>query len=181
MVAKKIDLGGTGETVRQNVKRLRGGMQFKELAQKLVDAGRPIPTLGLRRIEAGERRVDVDDLSALAIVFGVSPLTLLMPEDGGRLTSSHLTGMGEREVAHNAQWLWGMCQEPLTVHVEEATRGADIELFQSRSKPKIHPRRPEITYAGGGHLDTESRELLRSVGFGTEDDRQGLVYGDGND
>jgi hypothetical protein len=56
-------------------------MTFVELSERLSAAGRPIPVLGLRRIERGERRVDVDDLVALAVVFGVSPERLLRPFD----------------------------------------------------------------------------------------------------
>lgn len=180
MADKKIQLGGTGETVRRNVKRLRGGMQYKDLAEKLAEVGRPIPTLGLRRIEAGERRVDVDDLFALAMVFEVSPLTILMPEDGGRFTHSALTGVPDREIAHNAQWLWATCQEPLEVHVNQPERlKAEIELFQNRSKPEIQPRKG--VDLDDAQLDAGARDLLRSVGFGKEDDRQGLVYDHGDD
>ncbi|MGP5014175.1 helix-turn-helix domain-containing protein [Glutamicibacter ardleyensis] len=136
MVAKKIDIGGTGETVRQNVKRLRGGMQFKELSEKLSDAGRPIPTLGLRRIEAGERRVDADDLVALAVVFGVSPLSILLPSDGAHDLASPLTGVNNHEVAHNVQWLWALGEEPLIMGSD-----ADNKRFKLSTIPKIEPRK----------------------------------------
>lgn len=56
-----------------------GAMQYQELAERLEKVGRPIPVLGLRRIESEERRVDADDLVALAIVLNVSPVRLLMP------------------------------------------------------------------------------------------------------
>jgi hypothetical protein len=52
---------------------------YTKLASILEEMGRPIPELGLRRIESGDRRVDVDDLMALAMALGVSPVTLLMP------------------------------------------------------------------------------------------------------
>ncbi|WP_155850191.1 helix-turn-helix transcriptional regulator [Arthrobacter sp. Br18] len=180
MAEKKIALSGTGETVRRNVKRLRGGMQYKELAERLAYLGRPIPTLGLRRIEAGERRVDVDDLAALSIVFGVSPLTLLMPEDGSRFTSSFVTGVPDREIAHNAQWLWGTGQEPLVVHITQPEKlQGEVALFQNRSRPLIEPR--EQGDLGDRQLDTNGRGLLRAFGFGDVDDKQGLVYDDGDD
>jgi transcriptional regulator with XRE-family HTH domain len=75
-------LGRAGETVSRNIKRLREEQRltFVELADRLSKIGRPIPVLGLRRIERGERRVDVDDLFAFAEVFGVAPSALL-PED----------------------------------------------------------------------------------------------------
>lgn len=56
------------------------GWSFARLSRELTKAGRDIPPLGLGRIENGTRRVDVDDLTALAVVFEVSPASLLMPE-----------------------------------------------------------------------------------------------------
>jgi hypothetical protein len=73
--------GNAGKAVRENVQRLRQArrMTFVELSAELSALGRPIPVLGLRRIETGTRRVDVDDLVALAETFGVSPAQLLEP------------------------------------------------------------------------------------------------------
>lgn len=148
MAAKKIDLGGTGETVKENVKRLRGGMQYKELSERLAELGRPIPPLGLRRIEAGERRVDVDDLMALAVAFDVSPLALLLPRDGSRELASPMAGVVGREVAHNTQWLFALAQEPLAFNPQDNQLGAKLRKFQLRSKPTVDERdisSPEIT------------------------------------
>ncbi|WP_220474450.1 helix-turn-helix domain-containing protein [Mycobacteroides abscessus] len=76
---KKNPLGPTGKTVADNIRRLRGDMQYVKLAERLAEIGRPIPTLGLRKIENCDRRVDADDLVALAVALEVSPETLLMP------------------------------------------------------------------------------------------------------
>lgn len=77
--AQKNPLGPTGRAVADNVRRLRGDMQYVKLAAELAKLGRPIPTLGLRKIESYERRVDADDLVALAMALRTSPATLLMP------------------------------------------------------------------------------------------------------
>jgi len=79
MAGKKSDLGPTGNHVKDNVQRLRGDLSFAELSRRLSDIGREIPPLGLRRIESGDRRVDADDLVALAVALNVSPVSLLMP------------------------------------------------------------------------------------------------------
>lgn len=78
---KKNSLGPTGETVRENVGRYRESqnLTYADLSRRLTELERPIATLGLSRIEKGERRVDVDDLVALAAALRVSPITLLMP------------------------------------------------------------------------------------------------------
>lgn len=178
MSERKISLGGTGETVLGNVKRLRGGMQYKELAERLATIGRPIPTLGLRRIEAGERRVDADDLVALAVVFGVSPLTLLLPPDGSKFTSSPLTGVADREVSHNTQWLWALGREPLELPGSGISAKAkrDIALFQHRAIPDVDARsaavakfrRAEETEdTGDQQLVEEGADLARAQGLFT--------------
>lgn len=85
MVIKKNPLGPSGDTVRANVLRYRNRMNlgYADLARRLEALGRPIPVLGLSRIERGERRVDIDDLMALAVALGVSPTSLLLPDSGG--------------------------------------------------------------------------------------------------
>lgn len=72
--------------VAENLKRFRAGrgggagISYAELSRWLADRGHDIPPLGLRRIEAGQRKVSVDDLIALADVLSVSPLALLLPD-----------------------------------------------------------------------------------------------------
>lgn len=80
---QRATLGPVGETLMQNIKRIREGQRltYVELADRLATIGRPIPVLGLRRIERGERRVDVDDLVALAVVLAASPVDLMVPGD----------------------------------------------------------------------------------------------------
>lgn len=139
-----MDLGPTGETVAANLARIRmsRGLNYTELSKLLDQAGREISALGIRRAESGERRLDVDDLTALAVVLGVSPLTLLLPEDGRRGASSRLTGIDDRKVAHNTQWLWGLGEQPLSLPglgaTEEAQRA--IARFELSAKPAIEPR-----------------------------------------
>jgi transcriptional regulator with XRE-family HTH domain len=71
----------TAEAVGANVRRLRTdqNLGLRALAKKLEDAGRPLLYSAVDQIEKGKRRVDVDDLMALAVALGVSPVTLLMP------------------------------------------------------------------------------------------------------
>lgn len=118
---KKNPLGPMGENVRANVQRIRtgAGMSYRELSDRLSVAGRPIPTLGLSRLENGERRVDVDDLVALALALSVSPATLLMPEHPEPT---------EHE-AWAAMWQWMLAEAPLP--------GSDIdaESFRRTNRP----------------------------------------------
>jgi transcriptional regulator with XRE-family HTH domain len=67
-------IGPLGVAVAANIKRLRKQkrLTYTELSVRLSAAGRPIAVLGLRRIERLERRIDVDDLAALAAVLRVT-------------------------------------------------------------------------------------------------------------
>jgi transcriptional regulator with XRE-family HTH domain len=51
------------------------------LSDRLVAVGRPILASGLSKIEAGTRRVDVDDLVALAEAMWATPDDLLTAPD----------------------------------------------------------------------------------------------------
>jgi transcriptional regulator with XRE-family HTH domain len=110
MVQKRIPLGPTGETVRARVSQLREeqNLSYTELARRCEDVGRSIPVLGLRRIEAGARRVDVDDVMALAAALDVPPATLLMPDTTGKewdTTVVETTGQPDG-VTLEQLWAW---------------------------------------------------------------------------
>lgn len=125
MTTGRIELGPTGRTVAANVKRLRGerGLTLRALSTALKDAGRPLSADALNKIEngapdtepskAGEakpvRRVDVDDLMALAVGLGVPVIALLMP--ASVRGSVELTGAGE--VDGKVAWRWAQGRVPL--------------------------------------------------------------------
>jgi transcriptional regulator with XRE-family HTH domain len=104
MAGKRIELGATGQTVADNVERFRRGMTYTDLSKRLAAIGRDIPALALRRIEQGDRRVDADDLLALALALGVSPANLLMPV-GDETDLVSATGFPE-DVAAQRLWAW---------------------------------------------------------------------------
>lgn len=74
-------LGPAGRHVCEAVKsrRLARGLTHEKLAELLRQAGRPIPVIGLSRIENGARRVDVDDLIVLADALATTPYELMYP------------------------------------------------------------------------------------------------------
>jgi transcriptional regulator with XRE-family HTH domain len=89
------------------------GWGYARLSRELTKVGRDIPSLGLSRIESGERRVDVDDLTALAVVFGVSPITLLMP-DGAERPDHRVELTGTGVTTGKEMWSWLTGSYPLT-------------------------------------------------------------------
>jgi hypothetical protein len=83
MVSEEARVGPAGEVLAANIRRVRTARRigFAELFRSLSKIGRPIPELGLRRIERGERRVDYDDLLALAYVLKIAPVDLMVSNE----------------------------------------------------------------------------------------------------
>lgn len=153
MAEKKNPLGPTGEIVRENVSRLRGRTQYKELSERLTALGRPIPPLGLRRIEAGERRVDADDLMALSVALGVPPNSLLLPHletEGGPLA----TGAGA--VTFQALWNWADGRSPL--HGKEET-----ESERTARREMARPHFAALKVAGMDEIMRRAEALAHDI------------------
>lgn len=131
---QKNPLGPSGDLAAQRVRELREGRgwSFKELSDRLAKAGRTIPTLGLRRIEAGERRIDIDDLTALAVVFEVNASAILLP----LTTSGEVVMTAAGTVSTSRAWMWADGVYPLVADTEDLTGAA--MAFQLRARP---PRR----------------------------------------
>jgi transcriptional regulator with XRE-family HTH domain len=79
MGTRAIELGVVGRIVAKRVRRIRkrNGLSLQDLSDRLTAGGRPILPSGLNKIEMGTRRVDVDDLFALASALQVMPNDLL--------------------------------------------------------------------------------------------------------
>lgn len=140
-----VQYGPTAGTVAENVKRLRElrGLTIYQLSAMLRAAGRPITPAAVGKMERQERQVSVDDLMALAVAFGVSPVTLLLPPNTRAPKSpnglaqqavTEITGAGEVGAAD--AWRWAWCMEPLRypegMDEEEADRLVMDFLLNSR-------------------------------------------------
>ncbi|MDF3309893.1 helix-turn-helix transcriptional regulator [Rhodococcus sp. T2V] len=133
MAEKKNPLGPIGEIAAGNVKRLREHhrLSYAELSRRLADLGRPIAPLGLSRIESGERRIDTDDLVALAISFRVSPLALILPRE-----SSTLTPAGE---VYDQQEIWEWGQGTDSLEPDRDDPAAQL-AFMRESNPLLYAK-----------------------------------------
>lgn len=82
MGATKIEYREYGQRLAHLVAERREAerLTYVDLSKLLAEHGRPIAVLGLRRIERGERRVDADDLVALARVLRFSLADLFPAE-----------------------------------------------------------------------------------------------------
>lgn len=77
--------------------RRRRGVTVRRLSSQLADLGVTLLPSGITKIEQGARRVDVDELVALAVALNVSPTRLVLPDtaepdDDVRLTPELTAG-----------------------------------------------------------------------------------------
>lgn len=77
--------GPTGNRLAANIRAVRKHRAYdlKAVSEWLTEMGRPININGLSKIENGQRRVDADDLIAIALVLDVTPDRLLIGPDSG--------------------------------------------------------------------------------------------------
>jgi transcriptional regulator with XRE-family HTH domain len=109
-----VQRGATARTVRENVKywREKRNLGLRGLAKKLDEVDRKLTHSAIDQIEKGTRRVDVDDLMALAAALEVSPITLLMPADVDPDTAVAATG-ARGKVSAKSLWDWLSADYPL--------------------------------------------------------------------
>jgi len=134
------EISATGRTVAENVLRLRKarGLSTTQLSKLLGEVGRPIQPTGITKIEKRERRVDVDDLMALASVLRVNPSALLLPivADG----ETEITGVGS--VPTEIAWCWADGEGPIA-SLREGERYSEAALdFLLHARP---PGRRDLT------------------------------------
>ena len=79
MGTRKVEQGKVGHLVAAQIRweRQRKHLSLHQLSERLAAVGRPILPSGLNKIEQGTRRVDVDDLVALADALRTVPGALL--------------------------------------------------------------------------------------------------------
>jgi transcriptional regulator with XRE-family HTH domain len=117
--------------VAANVARLRAerGWSLTDTARKLGKIGHSLVSTSVHRIEHGRRRVGVGDLVALALVFDVSPIALLLPPT--------VRETAELTKGRTADWLdawdWMRVRRPLGAAKDDAL--ARVE-FEARCLPR---------------------------------------------
>lgn len=131
------DVGPTGARTAENLRRIRDarGLSTARLSKLLEGVGRPIQPTGITKIEKKERKVDVDDLVALALVLNVSPLALLLPPvDGDESVSLAPTV----EIPAWLAWEWAEGASPAVDAIagdEEDLLLRETQAYESMSLP----------------------------------------------
>ncbi len=101
-------------------------LSYAGLSRRLT--GHPIPELGLRRIEKGERRVDVDDLLALYLVLEITPVDLLVPKDADASQRYQVAPKATARASNVREWI----------------RGEDVLFYRTepdQDEPETHSNR----------------------------------------
>lgn len=119
MAKHQVRAGLPTRTVALNLRRLREqrGLSVRTLARMSAfeDGAGGVPPNGVHEIENGLRRVDVDDLMALAVALDVSPCALLMPvperPDDSGAGVVHLRD--DEPLDAQMVWGWLTAEEPL--------------------------------------------------------------------
>jgi len=163
----KNPLGPTGRRAAQTVAELRDrdNLSYRELSNRLSDLGRTIPMLGLSRVERTERRIDADDLVALALALGTTPNRLLLPGTARRDVGVALTSA--IEITEQFAWAWAEGKAPLVAALGGEGPGGWVSSetfskFVARSRPDEHrPGLPAIA----PHLDvvTQVNKLIEEL------------------
>ncbi|MBV8540059.1 MAG: helix-turn-helix transcriptional regulator [Pseudonocardiales bacterium] len=105
MPSRDIPPGPTGQRVAENVAALRTdrGYTKTELGRLLAGLGRPMTLDVLAKLEGQQRRVDPDDLVALALALRVTPNRLLLP---GKAEDTEVQLTPARAASGRDVWTW---------------------------------------------------------------------------
>jgi transcriptional regulator with XRE-family HTH domain len=176
---RRVQLGPTGEQVRSNIRRLRenSGLSQTQLARLTTTTTRPLASVAINEIENGARRVDVDDLIALAAALGVNPNALLMPDKVGEDYDVELSGIGT--INSTRAWEWARGYAP----VDQADRDVSAEpesdvsraAFRMRIEPRSLPPRRAVIADRTKWIQEQTVQLAMDLqGAGSERDAAGI-------
>lgn len=147
------ELGPSGTRVAENIKQVRESLPLttEQLAERVTAYGRPMRANTITKIEKMQRRVDVDDLVALALALRVSVNALLLPTGGD---GSDTVGLTEEVSLRAADaWLWADGDKP---H-DKAERDEYGDLLRYRLGSRPEWERDFIRSTYNQHLQEASR------------------------
>ncbi|AXO25203.1 MULTISPECIES: helix-turn-helix domain-containing protein [Mycobacterium avium complex (MAC)] len=165
MAGKKLELDETGRAVAENITRIRTarGLNYTELSKNLMRLHRDITPLAVRRIEEGQRRVDVDDLMAIAAALNVSPAALLMPRATRTDELVQTTAMAEPATAERV-WDWVAGEQPLVPYGDLSGNDQWVE-FAHASWPawRVREMYDQMYQGAVEEARREGRDLAKEV------------------
>lgn len=137
------EIGPVGQRVGENLRALRDaqGMKTAGLAAAVTELGVPMTASTVTKIEIQSRRVNVDELVALALALDVSPVTLLLPRQAPDTDpsdpQSERVGITDRvSVPWETAWRWMHGEWPYS-HGEwpSVAKPEHIRRFRAVNRP----------------------------------------------
>ncbi|MBF4163976.1 helix-turn-helix domain-containing protein [Nocardioides acrostichi] len=124
--------GNTNLHVAANMRAARQaiGMDLRTFAEQVKEAGRAMSASALSKIENGDRRVDVDDLTVFAYVLRTTPAALITPPHKGPAP----TGVPDGQHSEEELRMWVHGRVKLTT--EDLVRYWKEEWFKATSYVK---------------------------------------------
>jgi 8-oxo-dGTP pyrophosphatase MutT (NUDIX family)/transcriptional regulator with XRE-family HTH domain len=153
MARRAIEIGAVGRRVAENLARLRElrHLNYTELSELLKRHGRGLSAETLGKVEKRERRIDVDDLVALAVALDTSPNRLLLPGDASDAELVELAP--DVEVSALEAWKWAVGEEPLPAGTAPPDRQVLVRDDRERwfTRENQPHNRPEPYFRNVGH------------------------------
>ncbi|SBV00556.1 hypothetical protein YW5DRAFT_01900 [Streptomyces sp. Ncost-T6T-1] len=158
-------------------------MTLRSLSARLKEMGRPLSADAINKIENGAsdeprqvRRVDADDLVALAVALNVHPTALLLPPtarisgSAGEPVTVPVTGAGD--VPARVAWEWAHGMRPL--HGEVENPELSWLKFAQRALPEGWRGMPAATYAqwDAEEARQDYERILGLTGFNADGSRR---------
>jgi transcriptional regulator with XRE-family HTH domain len=135
MGTRAVEKGHVARAVAENVRviRDRRGLSQQQLAARLAELGRPMQASTVAKIEVGDRRVDVDDLAALAVALNVPVARLLLPDVS---EDEEVYVVPAYSVPMWSAWQWAVGQHSLWTSDDDgfdpAVQGRDLDFVAER-------------------------------------------------
>jgi len=133
-------MGAASERIAANLRRIRAirGLTTYQLSERLAAIGHTLRPTGITYIEAGTRRVDVDDLVALAAVLNCSPNRLIMPDGLAACAAGDVKLAGSITAHPLDAWAWAIGERPLLTRGGTRATGVDAAVFAIENQPHHH-------------------------------------------
>jgi len=159
-----MEIGAVGRRAAENLARLRENRHanYTDLSGWLKRLGHVLSAETLGKMEKQERRIDVDDLVALAVALDTTPNRLLLPGSATDDEPVELTP-GVSVSALDA-WKWATGDEALPADTAPSAlvliRDDRERLFIRENQPH---NVPEPYFHNVGHDVREHKELVRMI------------------
>jgi len=180
MARRVIEIGAVGRRVAENLARMRGSEKatYTDLSQWLDRLGRPLSAETLGKVEKQERRIDVDDLVALAVALDTTPNRLLLTGTADDAEPVELTP--EAIVSALDAWKWAVGEQPLPARTAPPDRRIlvrDDRLRDFTRENQPH-NLPEPYFRNVQHDLRDYPDVARMIGYVLmEAQRKGMPLG----